>query len=104
MHPTRSLFFGLWEALIKCSMEHRFSVEAKSFSFSMISGKSVLRLEEKRKGFGGFILLRVKGSDWLADMMEEALEIQRKEDFARSFCDEVRVLRFGWVAIGLVTT
>jgi hypothetical protein len=50
-------------------------------------------LEEKRKGFGGFILLGIKSSDWLVDTMEEALESQRKEDFARSFHDEVRVLK-----------
>jgi hypothetical protein len=47
-------------------MECRFSVEAKTFSFLVISGKAMLRLEEKRKGFGGFILLGVKGSVWLA--------------------------------------
>jgi hypothetical protein len=74
-------------------MECRSSVEAKSFTFSMTSGKSVLRLEEKRKGFGGFISLGVKGLVWLVDTVEEALEFQRKEDFARSFCDEIRVLK-----------
>jgi hypothetical protein len=31
-------------------MERRFSVEAKAFSFSMVSGKPVLRLEERCKG------------------------------------------------------
>jgi hypothetical protein len=50
-------------------------------------------LEEKRKGFNGFISLGIQCSDWLADMVEEALGSQRKEDFARSFCDEVRVLK-----------
>jgi hypothetical protein len=74
-------------------MERRFSVEVKSFSFSMISSKLVLRLEEKRKGFGGFISLGTKGSAWLVDTVEEALEFQRKEDFARSFQDKVRVLK-----------
>jgi hypothetical protein len=74
-------------------MEHRFSVEAKSFSFLANSGKLVLRLEEKRKGFGGFISLGIKCSDWLADTVEEALEAQRKEVFARSFSDKVRVLK-----------
>jgi hypothetical protein len=76
--------------LVKCLMERRFSMEAKSFSFSVIPGKSVFRLEEKRKGFGGFISLGIKGSVWLADTVEEALESQ-KEDFARSSQDEVRV-------------
>jgi hypothetical protein len=73
-------------------MECRFSVEAKTFSFSVISGKAVLRLEEKRKRFGGFILLGSKGLVWLADMVEEALGVPKKE-FARSFNDEVRVLK-----------
>ena len=74
-------------------MERWFSVEAKSFSFLVISGKSVLCLEEKRKGFGWFISLGIKGLDWLADIVEEALVSQRKEDCARSFRDEVRVLK-----------
>jgi hypothetical protein len=74
-------------------MERWFSVEAKSFSFSANTGKSVLCLEEKRKGFSGFISLGIQCSDWLADMVEEALESQRKEDFARSFRDEVRLLK-----------
>ena len=37
----------------------------------------------------------VKGSVWLADTVEEAIESQRKEDFARSFHDEARVLKTG---------
>ena len=74
-------------------MERRFSVEAKSFSFLAKKGNLVLRLEEKRKGFGGFIFLGIKCSVWLVDMVEAALEAQRKEDFARSFRDEVRVLK-----------
>jgi hypothetical protein len=65
-------------------MERRFSVEAKSFSFSAKLGKSEIRLEEKRKGFGGSILLGIQCSDWLADTVEEALS-QEKEDFAKSF-------------------
>jgi hypothetical protein len=38
-------------------------------------------------------LLGVKASVWLADTVEEALKTQRREDFAGSFCDEVRVLK-----------
>jgi hypothetical protein len=74
-------------------MERRFSVEAKSFFFSAKQGSEFLRLEEKRKGYGGFILLGAKCSGWLADMVEEAIEAQRKDDFARSFRDEVRALK-----------
>jgi hypothetical protein len=74
-------------------MEGRFSVEAKSFSFSMRKGNALVRLEEKRKGFGGFILLGSKCSVWLVDAVEEAMGAQRKEEFARSFRDEVRTLK-----------
>jgi hypothetical protein len=62
-------------------------VEAKSFSFLANTGKSVLCLEEKRKGFGGFISLGIQCLDWLADTVEEA--IVGKRDFAKSFRDEV---------------
>ena len=48
-------------------------VEAKSFSFSVKNGNAVLQLEEKRKGFGGFILLGTKCSVWLADVVGEAM-------------------------------
>jgi hypothetical protein len=37
-------------------------------------GKSILLLEEKIKGVGGFLSLGIKLSDWLVDMVEEALE------------------------------
>jgi hypothetical protein len=74
-------------------MKRRFSVEAKTFSFSVNMGKPVLRLEEKRKGFSGFISLGIKCSDWHTDAVEEALGTQRKEDFARSFRDELRVVK-----------
>jgi hypothetical protein len=74
-------------------MERRFSVEAKTFSFSAQSGRSDIRLEEKRKGFRGFIFLGIKCSEWLVVAMEEALETQRKEEFARFFRDEVRVVK-----------
>ena len=74
-------------------MECRFSVEAKSFSFSTRKGNPFLCLEEKRKGFGGFIWLVVKCSNWLVDAVELAMEAQRKEDFTRTFRDEARVLK-----------
>ena len=68
-------------------------MEAKSFSFLANTEKSVLCLEEKRKGFGGYISVGIQCSDWLADTMEEALVSRGKEDFAKSFRDEVRVLK-----------
>jgi hypothetical protein len=73
-------------------MECRFEVEAKSFFFSAKKG-AVLRLEEKRKGFGGFILLGTKCSVWLADVVGEAMVAQRKEVFARTCRDGERVLK-----------
>jgi hypothetical protein len=74
-------------------MERRFLVEAKSFSFTMRKDNALVRLEEKRKGFGGFILLGSKCSVWLADAVEEVMGAHRKEEFARSFWDEVRILK-----------
>jgi hypothetical protein len=71
-------------------MERRFVVEAKTFSFTARKGNEIIRLEEKRKGFGGFILLGIKGSGWLADAVEEAMEAQMKEDFARKHRDGAR--------------
>jgi hypothetical protein len=69
-------------------MERRFVVEAKSFFFSAKKGSTVLRLEEKRKGFGGFIL-------------GEAMVAQRKEDFARMCNEGERVVK---VRLGSNTT
>jgi hypothetical protein len=80
---------GAGEVQMECS----FSVEAKTFSFSAQSGRSDIRLEEKRKSFRGFIFLGIKCSEWLVVAMEEAIETQRKEVFARSFRDEVRVVK-----------
>jgi hypothetical protein len=73
-------------------MERRFVVEAKSSS-SAKKGNSVIRLEEKRKVFGGFILLGIKCLGWLADVVEAAMEAQMKEDLAKMYRDEVRVLK-----------
>lgn len=38
-------------------MERRFLVETKSFVLSVSDSTSVLRVEEKRKGFSGVVLL-----------------------------------------------
>ena len=53
----------------------------------------MLCLEERRKGFGGYIFLGIQCSDWLADTVEKALLPRGKEDFAKSFCEEVGVLK-----------
>jgi hypothetical protein len=67
-------------------------VEAKSFYFSTRKGNALVCLVEKRKGFGGFILLGSKCSVWLADAVE-AMGAQRKEEFARMFRDKVTILK-----------
>jgi hypothetical protein len=43
--------------LSKAEMEHRFSVEAKAFYFLVKAEVSEIRLEERRKGFCGYIFL-----------------------------------------------
>jgi hypothetical protein len=46
-------------------MERRFSEEAKNFSFSVKADVSVLRLEERMKGFCGYLFLGFQCSEWL---------------------------------------
>ena len=72
-------------------MECRFKVEAKS-SFLAKPGSSTIRLEERRKGFGGSITLGFRYVDWVADTVEEALLAEGTEHFAKSFREEVEVL------------
>lgn len=42
---------------VSLEMERRFLVETKSFVLSVSDSTSVLRVEEKRKGFSGVVLL-----------------------------------------------
>jgi hypothetical protein len=56
------IFFGneaffFWVGRVRLGMENRFSVEAKSFSFSVEIGKPKLQLEERRKGFARVVSL-----------------------------------------------
>lgn len=67
-------------------------VDAKSFSLSATTNKSKIRLEEKRKIFHGSISLGIRRSYWLADMVEEVMLYQGKEDFVRSFREELEAL------------
>jgi len=55
-------------------MEHRFSVEAKALYFSVKADVSEIRLEERRKGFSGFIFLGLQCSVWLLAIVEVALK------------------------------
>ena len=61
-------------------MECHFSFEAKSFSFSEKDGCPDLRLEERRKGFVGYIFVSNQCSSWLVDIVEVASQSQVKED------------------------
>jgi hypothetical protein len=72
-------------------MERCFSVEAKRFSFSAKAEVPKLRLEERRKGFYGFIALGHQGSAWLLASVEEALKVSAKE-FVKYFREDVKVL------------
>ncbi|XP_059440244.1 uncharacterized protein LOC132172707 [Corylus avellana] len=71
-------------------MERRFSVEAKTFFFSTKASK--LRLEERRKGFVGLILVGQRSASWLAATVEEASQSQVKEDFVKKFSEEGKSL------------
>jgi hypothetical protein len=68
-------------------MECRFVVEAKELFFSVKSGFSVLRLEEKRKPFLGVVVLGSLCSACLVDTMKEALKSPGIMDFVKPFRD-----------------
>ena len=73
-------------------MECCFLVEAKAFSFLAKARRLELRLEERRKGFAGFILLGLQCSIWLVATVEDALMFPGKKDFVKSFREYVKVL------------
>jgi hypothetical protein len=66
-------------------MERSFSVEAKSFRFSAKVGCPNLRLEERRKGFVGYIFASTQCSEWLVETVESAVLAQEKEEIAKTF-------------------
>ena len=66
-------------------MERSFSVEAKSFRLSAKVGCPNLRLEEKRKGFVGYIYASTQCSEWLVETVEAAVLAQEKEEIAKTF-------------------
>jgi hypothetical protein len=49
-------------------------------------------LEEKRKGFYGFISLGTQCSAWLMAMVEEALKAPMKKDLVTSFREDMKAL------------
>jgi hypothetical protein len=66
-------------------MESRFFVEAKTFVFSVVDGKSDLWVEERRKGFSGAVCLGSLCIVWLVSKMEWVLRNTGVEDFVESF-------------------
>jgi hypothetical protein len=70
------------------AMERRFFVEAKTFLFSIEEGKYVLRMEERRKGFSGVVLLGLQCTTWVVAVVKEALQSQGVEDFVKSFWED----------------
>jgi hypothetical protein len=69
-----------------------FFIEAKSFCFTAKDGFPDFRLEEKRKGYVGAILVSPPASNWLVDSLEEACLIPVKVDFAKSYREEGKAL------------
>jgi hypothetical protein len=70
---------------LRLGMESRFFVEAKSFVFSVVEGKSELRVEERRKGFSGVVCLGSQCIAWLVSKVEEVLRNPGVEEFVNSF-------------------
>jgi hypothetical protein len=64
-------------------MESHFFVEAKSFAFSVVKGKSKLQLEE-RKSFSRVVFLGPRCIAWLVATVEEVLRNPRVEEFVKS--------------------
>jgi hypothetical protein len=73
-------------------MECRFSMEAKNFSFSTKADESELRLEERRKGYCGYLLMGFQCSKWLLATVEEALKVPVKKDFVSSYREDAKAL------------
>ena len=70
-------------------MERRFKVEAKTF-FS--TKASQIRMEERRKGFLGLILMDRRGAAWLAETVEEASWLPVLVDFDKSSSEGRKLL------------
>jgi hypothetical protein len=73
-------------------MDKNFIVESKSFTFSVMGGASMLRVEEKRKKFQGVAILNSQSSEWLASTLEVLLGFPEEQDFVKSFREGSKVL------------
>jgi hypothetical protein len=65
------------------ALERRFFVEAKTFLFSMEEGKFVLRMEERRKGFLGVVLLGLQCTACAVAVVTEAFAVSGGREFCQ---------------------
>jgi hypothetical protein len=86
------------------ALERHFFVKAKTFLFSVVEGKSVLRMEERRKGFLGVVLLGLQCTDWVVAVVKEALQSQGVEDFVKSSGKIQRLGLFGKAVIRMAAS
>jgi len=73
-------------------MERRFLVESKSFILSVLEGASMLRVEEKRQGFRGAVVLSSHCSAWLVSTMETLLGFPGEQEFIKSYREGSKLL------------
>jgi hypothetical protein len=76
----------------KAETKRRFLVEAKAFSFSVKTDVFEIRLEERRKGFCGYIFMGFQCSVWLMATVEEGPKAPMKKDFVTSYLEDVKAL------------
>jgi len=77
---------------VRLEMERWFFVEAKTFVFSMVEGASVLRWEERRKGFSSVVFLGSQCTTWLASTVVELTWLFGAKEFVKSFKEGPKVL------------
>jgi hypothetical protein len=61
-------------------LERRFFMDAKTFLLSVEEGKSILRMEERRKGFFGVVRIGMQCIAWAIAGVKEALQSKGVED------------------------
>lgn len=69
----------------------RFFVEAKNFKLLMEDGASILRLEERRRGFSHVAFLGSLCYVWLLSVVEELVRHSGTKDFIKSFREGLKV-------------
>lgn len=65
-------------------MENQFFVEAKSFHFAVVEGFTVLRVEERRRGFSCVVRLSKLCFGWLKSTLEELGRSSDTKNFIKS--------------------